>query len=98
MKTTLLIAALALAAPAAYAAEPPAAPEQAEPPVAPEQAQRDLREGLEKMLHAIEGLVKSIPMYEAPTINENGDIIIRRKHPAPEKREPDTQQNDSNRT
>jgi len=89
MKTILLIAALALAAPAAHAAEPPAATEQAE---------RDLREGLEKMLHAIEGLVKSIPMYEAPTINENGDIIIRRKPPAPEKREPGPQQNDSNRT
>ena len=78
MKAILLIAALALIGPAAYAAELPPAMEQAE---------RELREGLDKVLRAVEGFVKSIPVYEAPYMNDNGDIIIRRKPPEPEKRD-----------
>ena len=78
MKAILLIAALALTGPAAYAAELP--PEM-------EQAQRELREGLEKVLRAVEGFVKSIPVYEAPYMDDKGNIIIRRIPPTPEKRE-----------
>jgi hypothetical protein len=78
MKAILLIAALAFTGPAAYAAEFPPAMEQAE---------RDLREGLEKVLRAVEGFVKSIPVYEAPYMDDKGDIIIRRKPPEPEKRD-----------
>ena len=78
MKAILLIAALALIGPAAYAAELPPAMEQAE---------RELREGLDKVLRAVEGFVRSIPVFEAPYMDENGNIIIRRKPPAPEKRD-----------
>ena len=78
MKAILLIAALVLAGPAADAAELPPAMERAE---------RELREGLEKVLRAFEGFVKSIPVYEAPYMDDNGDIIIRRMPPTPEKRD-----------
>lgn len=88
MKTLLLIAALAFAAPA-YAADPPAPLQQAE---------RDLREGLEKVLRAIEGLVKSVPVYEMPYVDENGDIIIRRRHPDREPDDRGAQPDDSART
>jgi hypothetical protein len=88
MKTVLLIAALALGAPAAYAAEPPPALGQAE---------RDLREGLAKVFRAIEGFVRSIPVYEAPYIDENGDIIIRRKHREREEEDRGAQPDDTAR-
>ena len=39
-------------------------------------------EGLSKMVQALEALMRSIPQYEKPEINENGDIIIRRKRPS----------------
>ena len=78
MKAILLIAALAFTGPAANAAELPPAMEQAE---------RELREGLEKVLRAVEGFVKSIPVYEAPYMDDKGDIIIRRKPPEPERRD-----------
>ncbi|MCF8465914.1 MAG: hypothetical protein K9G33_00785 [Sneathiella sp.] len=38
-------------------------------------------EGIAKLMDALGAFIKSIPQYEAPTMNENGDIIIRRKHP-----------------
>ncbi len=36
-------------------------------------------EGLDKMVRALESLMRSIPQYETPEITEDGDIIIRRK-------------------
>ena len=45
------------------------------------------REGIERLMRALEALIQSIPQYEMPEINENGDIIIRRKRhgePAPD--------------
>jgi len=45
------------------------------------------REGIEQLMRALEALIHSIPQYELPEINENGDIIIRRKRrgePVPE--------------
>ena len=41
------------------------------------------REGMERMLRAIELMIEMIPQYEMPVVNENGDIIIRRKNPPP---------------
>jgi hypothetical protein len=34
---------------------------------------------MSKMVRALELMIQSIPQYEKPEINENGDIIIRRK-------------------
>lgn len=36
-------------------------------------------EGMERLIEALEGLMDSIPQYELPSLDENGDIIIRRK-------------------
>jgi len=47
------------------------------------------REGLDKIVRALELMLQSIPTYEKPEINEHGDIIIRRKRPRPEHRLPD---------
>jgi hypothetical protein len=38
-------------------------------------------EAMSKMVRALELLIQSIPQYEQPEVNENGDIIIRRKRP-----------------
>lgn len=45
-------------------------------------------EGIQSLLQAMELMLLAIPQYEAPFINENGDIIIRRKNP---KRLPNTE-------
>lgn len=58
-------------------------------------------EAIDRLLRALELFIGSIPQYEAPYIDENGDIIIRRKQPEgqrdlptpdrkPEQPEPDT--------
>ncbi|MCR9220044.1 MAG: hypothetical protein NXI21_07435 [Alphaproteobacteria bacterium] len=39
------------------------------------------REGIGKIVAALEMLLLTIPTYEAPEILPNGDIIIRRKNP-----------------
>ncbi|MEX2617208.1 MAG: hypothetical protein WD767_14020 [Alphaproteobacteria bacterium] len=46
-------------------------------------------EGMQNLMQAMEMLLLSIPQFEAPFMNENGDIIIRRKNPdgAPRNRE-----------
>ncbi len=41
------------------------------------------REGVAKMLEAFNKFVDSMPQYEMPQLNENGDIILRRKRPEP---------------
>lgn len=38
------------------------------------------REGIAKLLSALEALIDSIPQYHSPEVLDNGDIIIRRKH------------------
>ena len=35
-------------------------------------------EGFDKLMQGMDDLLQSIPRYEAPIIDENGDIIIRR--------------------
>lgn len=37
-------------------------------------------EGLTRLMDALELFVDAIPLYEAPEILENGDIIIRKKN------------------
>ena len=37
------------------------------------------RESVELMMRSLNLLIESIPQYELPEINEEGDIIIRRK-------------------
>ena len=44
-------------------------------------------DGIERLMRALEAFIDMIPQYEMPEINENGDIIIRRKRhvePSPE--------------
>jgi hypothetical protein len=41
-------------------------------------------EDLDKLMQGMDELLQSIPRYEAPTIDENGDIIIRRVPRDPE--------------
>ncbi len=38
-------------------------------------------DAMSKMVRALELMIQSIPQYEKPEVNENGDIIIRRKRP-----------------
>jgi hypothetical protein len=38
-------------------------------------------DAMSKMVRALELLIQQIPQYEKPEVNENGDIIIRRKRP-----------------
>lgn len=64
------------------------------PALAQEKSPEDLaREGLAKLLSALDLFIGSIPQYETPEILPNGDIIIRRIHPedkrAPRKAEPE---------
>ena len=37
------------------------------------------REGVDTLMRALEALIDEIPRYELPELNEDGDIIIRRK-------------------
>ena len=43
-----------------------------------------MTDAMSKMVRALELMIQSIPQYEKPEITENGDIIIRRKHPKTE--------------
>ena len=56
-----------------------------------EQTEKAFRKSIETILQALEKLVSSVPLYEAPEVLENGDIIIRRKRsddaPKEEKKE-----------
>ncbi len=70
--------ALALCAALAVAAPPPVLAE--EPPEG-EKPGELAREGVERLMQALEAFIEMIPQYEMPVINEHGDIIIRRKRP-----------------
>jgi len=71
------------------------APSAAEEPSQRERAEKFARQGMERLMQALDLLLQSIPQYELPVINENGDIIIRRRHesgpkePAPAPVQPD---------
>ena len=44
-----------------------------------ERAEQMALEAMEQLMRALELFIQSIPQYEAPEINDDGDIIIRRK-------------------
>ena len=46
-----------------------------------------IEEGAKMIFEAHDLVLKAIPQYEAPEILENGDILIRRKNPAEDKKE-----------
>lgn len=51
---------------------------------APQRSPDDLAiEGVNRLLEALQLFIQQLPQYEAPVIDENGDIIIRRRHDAP---------------
>ena len=82
-----LLLGLALAGPPnAWAADEP-----------PKETPEDLaRQGMERILRALELFIEMIPQYEMPEVTEEGDIIIRRKRrkseppPEPEMEETET--------
>ncbi len=78
LKLLALAIALGLAAPATVAADERT----------PQEAPGELaREGVDKLMRALKAMIEKIPQYELPEINEQGDIIIRRRR-APEKAKP----------
>jgi len=68
--TMILGAGLALTAPPLLLAADP--PEEETPEFL-------AREGMEHLMRALKLFIDQIPQYEAPELNDNGDIIIRRK-------------------
>lgn len=95
MRFGLALVALMTFAGQAPAAEPPPPSGQGEP-------SELLKEGTRQILKAFELFLMTIPQYEAPEVLENGDIIIRRKHPGPAptnpKKTPDADEPDKTRT
>lgn len=89
MRATALIAIVAasllLAAPS-----PSVAAEHSE-----ESPERLAREGMERLLRAIELMIEMIPQYEAPEVLDNGDIIIRRKRPGRDQSEPELEETET---
>ncbi len=77
--SVLVIAALSALAAPVCAQQQPGTPPPKEPFI--DQTERAFRQSIETILKALEKLVSSVPLYEAPEVLENGDIIIRRKHP-----------------
>lgn len=57
-----------------------------------DQAETTLKEGVQKILKALETMFRAIPQYEMPEVLDNGDIIIRRKKPEPPETPDDTDQ------
>ncbi len=51
----------------------------ADAPSERERAGEMAKEAIEQLLRALELMIESIPQYELPEVNEDGDIIIRRK-------------------
>ena len=81
-RIALMAAVIAIAATPALAQNAPKAPPKDNPTDNPTtQTEKAFRESVEMILKALEKLVNSVPLYEAPEVLKNGDIIIRRKHP-----------------
>jgi len=88
MQKTFLV--MALIVPMAFAAPTFAPPAFAGADTKPESASPSemISEATRTILKAVEMMMQSIPQYEVPEVLENGDIIIRRKHPEPKKPQP----------
>jgi hypothetical protein len=76
---TLGAAALAISLSAGPVVAQPAPPEGGDK----RQIEESIKKSMEKILRALEGLIDSVPIYELPEVQDNGDIIIRRKKRAP---------------
>jgi hypothetical protein len=48
-----------------------------------------IRQGLEKALGSLDTALRTMPRYEMPSIDEDGNIIIRRKPPGTPESHPD---------
>lgn len=57
-----------------------------------------IEEATRQILKAFEIMLKAIPQYAAPEILDNGDIIIRRKHPKKDKPSPKPGNGDPTKT
>lgn len=75
-----LLAALFVAG-AVAAAAPAVAQSQSPGEEGGESPEELAREGAERLMQALEGLLKVIPQYGMPRIEENGDIVIPRLNP-----------------
>lgn len=66
-----------------------------------ERAEEFARQGVERLMQALDLLIESIPQYEMPFVDENGDIIIRRRRdtepepPTPGSRPPESDSADT---
>ncbi len=76
MRKTLIVWFFCLALALVTGASGPAL---ADAPSDRERAEEMAREAIEQLLRALELMIESIPQYELPEVNEDGDIIIRRK-------------------
>jgi hypothetical protein len=80
-----LVALGLLLVPVAVPAQPAPPPDPRAPPMLdPEhmaRAEAMAREAVTRLLGAFDAFVQSLPQYDAPEINERGDIIIRRRNP-----------------
>lgn len=56
---------------------------EAQPPS--ESAEELAHEGIKNLMRALRLMIDHIPQYELPVVQENGDIIIKRKIPNEEK-------------
>jgi len=83
MQKTFLV--MALIVPMAFA---PVAFAGADTKSEPDNPSEMISEATRTILKAFEIMMRSIPQYEVPEVLENGDIIIRRKHPEPKKPQP----------
>lgn len=75
-KLAIAVATLVLA----LATGPLRAAEPAPPsPQSQGEAEQALKEGFDQILRALDALMRSVPQYEMPEVQDNGDIVIRRK-------------------
>ena len=77
----ILTALVGAAAGAARAADQPSWPDSDRLAGDMRQAGELIRQGLEKMLGSIDSALRAMPRYELPIIDEDGNIVIRRKPP-----------------
>ena len=77
MRKQLIIGSFCLSLALAAGAPGPAF---ADAPSERERAGEMAKEAIEQLMRALELMIESIPQYELPEVNEDGDIIIRRKH------------------
>ena len=53
-------------------------------PAITDEIEQKTKEAIGKLLSLLNRIVENLPQYEMPEVLDNGDIIIRRKHPEKE--------------